>query len=215
MSFPPSVLEQASDRKLGEPVRAFEVRIGLQRVLTYVPVLPARFDGFRTVYLFTDGLVLDGGGGRRSAYLWDDLVSVTASGVRHPGRKRTRYRFTVTAKAGEQISFGDELPDVRELGESLTAEVSHRVLPDYFDRVEAGGSVRIGPFEVGRDGIRREDETVPWPAVDEVDIDNGVVVVRTHDGVQTLTAIASQVPNAIAFVKLCEGLSDEDAATAS
>ncbi|WP_395987666.1 DUF6585 family protein [Actinomadura sp. 9N407] len=172
-----------------------------------------RRGGYRSIYLFTGGLVLDEGGGRRSAYLWDDLVSVTVSGVRHADRKRTSYRFTVTAADGGQIRLGDELPDARELGENVTTEVAQRVLPGYVERIEAGENVRVGPFEVGQDGIRREDELVPWPAVDEVDIDNGMVVVRTHDGVQSLSAIASQVPNAVALIKLCQGLSDEDAVT--
>jgi hypothetical protein len=113
MSFPPAVLEQASDRKLGEPVRAFDACAGLQRTLTY---LLARRGGYRAVYLFTGGLVLDERGGGRSPYLWDDLVSVTVSGVQHAERKRTSYRFTVTAADGDQIRLGDELPDVRELG---------------------------------------------------------------------------------------------------
>ncbi|MFB4317370.1 DUF6585 family protein [Actinomadura sp. 21ATH] len=204
-SFPPSILERASDRKLGEPVRAFESRGGLRRAAAGL-LARRRGGGCRAAYLFTGGLVLDEGGGRGAAHRWDELVSVTASGVRHAGRDRTVYRFAVTAADGGRIVLGDELADVRELGETVTAEVVQRVLHGYLERVEAGEPVRIGPFEVGPDGVRREDELVPWPAVDEVDIDNGMVTVRTRDGVRTLTAIASQVPNAVALVTLCRNL---------
>ena len=252
MSFPPSVLERAADRKLGEPVRVFDGRIGLRRALAWVvpallagPVLVlvavvllvggrsdlgtlsavlavghagavasfARSRGIepgrvpeewrarnRAVYLFEGGFVVEPGG----AYHWDDLESVRVAGVRHATQARTRYRFAVTAADGTEVVLDGGLPDVRDLGETVLAEVSRRVLPRLRGRVRGGGSVRLGPFTVGADGVEKEGETVPWPALREAGLDNGVVFVR--DELRSLTAIAAQVPNAVVLVELCREL---------
>ncbi|XVQ11777.1 DUF6585 family protein [Spirillospora sp. CA-255316] len=258
MSFPPSVLERAADRKLGEPVRAFDGRIGLRRALAWAgpavlvgPVLvlvavvllaggrpdlgaasavlavghagavvafarsrgiePARVRDElrarnRAVYLFGGGFVVDEGG----AYEWDDLVSVVVSGVRHATQGRTRYRFLVVAADGTEIVFDRGLPDVRDLGETVLMEVAGRALPRLLERVRDGESVRMGPFTVGADGVEKEGESLPWPALGEAGVDNGVVYVRTRDDLRSLTAIAAQVPNAVAFVELCRALAAEE-----
>jgi hypothetical protein len=258
MSFPPSVLERAADRKLGEPVRAFDGRAGLRRVLMWAgpavlvgPVLVlvavvllagghpdlgaasavlaaghagavaafARSRGIeagrvpeelrarnRAVYLFSGGFVVDTGG----AYEWDDLVSVVVSGVRQATQGRTRYRFVVVAADGSEVVFDRGLPDVRDLGETVLAEVAGRALPRLLDRVRDGESVRMGPFTVGADGVEKEGECLPWPALGEAGVDNGVVYVRTRDDLRSLSAIAAQVPNAVAFVGLCRALAAEE-----
>ncbi|GAA3968207.1 hypothetical protein GCM10023085_58290 [Actinomadura viridis] len=257
MSFPPSVLDRAADRDLGDPVRAFDGRAGLRRALVWAglsvlaglallatlagslaagraePALaaailtiaylaaaprvveaiggrPSELRARNTaVYLFTGGFVLETG--RETAvHPWDELVSVTASGVRHAAQGRTRYRFLVGTVDGREIRLGDELPDVRELGERVAAEVTRRVLPAQLARVRAGEPVRVGPFTVDADGVAKEGERVPWPAVGEVGADNGVVYVHSRDELRSLTAIAARMPNAVAFVQLCHRLAAGD-----
>ncbi|MFC5752252.1 DUF6585 family protein [Actinomadura rugatobispora] len=254
MSFPPSVLERAADRKLGEPVRAFDGRVGLRRALVWAgpavlagPVLVlaavvllaaghsalgtasavlavgaagavvsfARSRGIepvrvpaelrsrnRVVYLFGGGFVVEPGG----AYGWDDLVSVGVSGVRHATQGRTRYRFLVVAADGSEIVLDRGLPDVRDLGETVLMEVAGRALPRLLERVRGGETVRMGPFEVCAEAVEKEGERLAWPALGEAGVDNGVVYVRTRDDVCSLTAIAAQVPNTVAFVELCRAL---------
>ncbi|GAA2425933.1 hypothetical protein GCM10010191_42960 [Actinomadura vinacea] len=257
MSFPPSVLERAADRKLGDPVRSFDGRVGLRRALAWTGlavlagVVPAalavvllaagravpgvlavllavvgtaaagrfviRPDEMRArnraVYLFTGGLVLEAGG-EPTAFEWDDLVSVSVSGVRHEADGRSRFRFVVVAADGRELRLGEELPEVRELGERVLAEVTGRTLPRLVERVRSGEVVRLGPFAVGPDGVEKEGERLAWPAVAEAGVDNGVVFVRSHDDLASVTAIAARVPNAVAFVELCRHLAtvgeDED-----
>ncbi|WP_395108615.1 DUF6585 family protein [Actinomadura sp. SCN-SB] len=261
MSFPPSILERAVERKLGEPVRAFDGRASLWRALTWtglfglaglvlvptavtamvvgragvgsvavlgvaaqavaVPWLarkglilagPADLRARnKTVYLFACGLILRAGG-ERPAYRWEDLASVTVSGVRDGAQGPTRYRFAVSAADGREIVFGPELPGVRALGERVAAEVTGRVLPDRLARVRAGESVRMGPFTLGPDGVEKEGERLSWADVVKVGVDNGVVYVGTRDEAHRLSAIASRMPNAIAFVQVCRTLADDEGA---
>jgi hypothetical protein len=164
----------------------------------------------KAVYLFTGGFVLDARGDR-AIFRWDDLVSVTVSGVRDATQSRTRYRFAVITMDGREITLGAELPEVRELGERIAAEVTERVLPDRLARVRAGESVHMGPFTLGPDGVEKEGERLSWSEVVEAGVDNGVVFVGTRDQARRLSAIAARMPNAIAFVQVCRTLAgDED-----
>ncbi|QXJ24037.1 hypothetical protein AGRA3207_005284 [Actinomadura graeca] len=169
----------------------------------------------RVVRLFKGGLVVrEPGGGardtgdvddvrddRNAAYAWDDLVSVTVSGVRR--RRRTRWSVTVVARDGRVLRFGDELPDVEILGEAVAGEVTARQVPRYLAVVRAGEPVRLGPFTVDLDGLEKEGERVPWHAVRDVVIDGGVVLVRAPGDRTALAAIAGHMPDALAFVALC------------
>lgn len=153
------------------------------------------------VYLFDGGLVY-AGTGRTAAYHWDDLSAVTVAGVRGGKRERTRWQFTVTAQGGRDLPLDDRLPDVRSLGEVIVAEVTARVVPRLAAVVRSGGTVRFGAFEVAQEGVCKDGQWVPWSAVREVGMGNGIVRVSTVDG-RELTALAAHTPNAVAFVQLC------------
>jgi hypothetical protein len=158
--------------------------------------------GRQAVQLYESGLVVTERG-ETAAYHWDDLASVTVGGVQKASHRPTRWRFTIGTSGGEVIELGDDLPDVRELGEKVVAEVTARVVPQALARIRAGETVRVGPFAAGPDGVEKDGERVPWPALGEVGIGNGVVYVRTHDGLRAMAAVAGGTPNAVAFVELC------------
>ncbi|WP_433332856.1 DUF6585 family protein [Spirillospora sp. CA-294931] len=158
----------------------------------------------RAVYLFKDGIVLTGPGDP-GVHQWDTLASVTVSGVQRAARGTTRWTITVTTSEGERIRLGD-FADAHELGEALSAEVAGRAFPRHLAEIEAGETVRLGPFAVDLDGVEKDGVRAPWAAVSEVGIDNGMVYLRTADDLQVLTSIASRTPNAVAFVELCSRL---------
>ncbi|MGI5166892.1 DUF6585 family protein [Spirillospora sp. CA-253888] len=141
--------------------------------------------------------------GRSDIYVWDDLVAVAVSGVQRARHARTRWRFTVATARGGTLEFGDELPDVRLLGEAVIAEVTERAVPRALAALEAGRTVRFGPFAVGPGGVDKEGRRVPWAALRDVVIANGVVAVRSADGVRELTALTGYTPNAVALAELC------------
>ncbi|MGP4030003.1 DUF6585 family protein [Actinomadura sp. 3N407] len=161
----------------------------------------------RVARLHTGGISVTGAGGE-AGYAWDELVSVTVSGVRTGPGGRTRWRFTIVGDDGSVLRLGDDLPDVRTLGVAVAKEVTARLVPRHMAEVEAGDAVRIGPFTVDLDGVEKDGERLPWQAVDDVAIDNGMVTVYACDGRMDLMAVVAQMPDALAFTALCHRVRD-------
>jgi hypothetical protein len=159
----------------------------------------------RVARLYTGGLsVTEPGGG--AGYTWDELVSVTVAG-RHRG-PRIRWCFTIVADDGGVLRLEDDIPDVRTLGLAVAEEVTARIVPRHLEAVRARESVRLGPFAIDLDGVEKDGERLPWKEVQDVVIDNGMVAVHAHPGRADLLAVASQVPDALAFAALCHRLRD-------
>ncbi|NDU77194.1 hypothetical protein GWI34_31915 [Actinomadura sp. DSM 109109] len=154
----------------------------------------------RVAVLHTGGLAVTGPGG--GAYAWDELASVTVSGVPGGPGGRVRWCFTVAA-AGGVLRLGDDIPDVRRLGVAVAREVTARTVPRRLAAVKAGETVRIGPFAVDLDGVVKDGERLPWSAVRDVAIGGGVVTVHARPGRPDLAEIASRMPDALAFSVLC------------
>lgn len=161
----------------------------------------------RVAVLHTGGLSVRGPGGE-AGYTWDELVSVTVSGVRAGPGGRTRWFFAVAADDGSVLRLGDDLPDVRTLGEAVAAEVTARLVPRHLAAVKAGEAVRMGPFTVGLDGVEKDGELLPWHAVRDVAIDNGLVTVHGRGGGTDLMTVVAQMPDALAFTALCHEVRD-------
>ncbi|MGI5204506.1 DUF6585 family protein [Spirillospora sp. CA-108201] len=160
----------------------------------------------RVAALHTGGLAVDGPGG--GAYPWDGLVSVTVAGVPGGPGGRVRWCFTVVADDGTVLRLGDDIPDVRTLGVAVAREVTARIVPGRLAAVKAGEPVRIGPFTVDLDGVGKDGERLPWSAVEDVVIGNGMVTARARPGRADLAEVASRMPDALAFCVLCYQVRD-------
>ncbi|TDB87170.1 DUF6585 family protein [Actinomadura sp. 7K534] len=156
----------------------------------------------RVVRLHTGGISVTGPGGD-AGYAWDELVSVTVSGVRSAPDERTRWRFTIVADDGTVLRLTDGLPDVRALGLAVAKEVTSRIVPRHLAAVKAGEAVRLAPFAIDLGGVEKDGERLPWAAVHDVAIGNGMVVVHACGGRGDLMTVASQMPDALAFMALC------------
>ncbi|TDE26461.1 DUF6585 family protein [Actinomadura sp. 6K520] len=156
----------------------------------------------RVACLHTGGISFTGPGGD-AGYAWDELASVTVSGVRSGPDERTRWRFTVVASDGGVLLLTDDLPDVRTLGLAVAKEVTARLVPRHLAAVKAGESVRLAPFTVDLGGVEKDGERLPWAAVDDVAIGNGMVAVHARGGRGSLLTVAAQMPDALAFTALC------------
>ncbi|GGV20566.1 hypothetical protein GCM10010182_48200 [Actinomadura cremea] len=156
------------------------------------------WSGIRVAVLHTGGVAVHARGGA-DEYAWDELESVTVSGVQYG--PRVRWRFTVTAADGRVLRFDDPLPDVRELGEAVAGKITDRTVARHLETVRTGDIVRLGPFAVDLDGVEKDGERLPWKSVRDVVIDNGLVSVTAPGA--TLAALAGQVPDALAFTALC------------
>jgi hypothetical protein len=163
----------------------------------------------RVLYRFENGLVLTN---RRTAtaFPWDAIAEVRLSGVRRVPSDAVSWRFGLRREDGEEAEIGSEFPGVRGLVDVVSREVTERVLPKYVSRIEAGGSVRIGPFTVTREGIAKDGEDVAWEDVGGVEISNGMVQVSRAGRPDGMTATAGEVPNAVAFAELARHLREPD-----
>ncbi|MFB4311986.1 DUF6585 family protein [Actinomadura sp. GTD37] len=159
----------------------------------------------RVARLYTGGLAVAGPGGE-AGYTWDELASVTVSGRR--AGQRVRWCFTIVADDGRVLRLEDDIPDVRVLGVAVAEEVTARIVPRHLAAVRAREPVRLGPFTVDLDGVEKDGERLPWKAVHDVVIDNGMVTVHADAGRTDLTAVASRMPDALAFAALCHRLRD-------
>jgi hypothetical protein len=195
--FPLPVLELAGGSQLGDPVRVFRP----QPVRRLLAVLLRRARP-RPVYLFEGGLVRL----PDEVYGWTELTGVVVAGVRPRRRGRTRWQITIETAAGRAARLDGGLADVERLGEVIVAEVVRRVVPSYVTTIESGGTVELGPFTVSAKGVEKDAELIPWPAVREVGMSNGVVYVHSADQVTALAATVARVPNAAAFIALCRHL---------
>ena len=158
----------------------------------------------RVVHLFENGFTV-AAGHTPEVYTWDELISVSMTGLRNTRRGAIRWRFTAIAGDGREVVFGGELPRLGEFGEVVTHEVTVRVVPWYLRAIGAGGTVSFGPFVVSREGIAKDGEAVPWTLARDVVIDNGMVLVWRADEV-ALAATVGSVPNAVALAALCQEL---------
>jgi hypothetical protein len=174
-------------------------------------VLPARGPVIR---LFENGVVLSSW---RAAtpFAWDAVTELRVSGVRRAATDTVMWRLALSGRAGTdaEVLVDGGAPGARELVETVSREVTERVLPKCLSRVEAGGKARFGPFTVTREGIAKDGEYVPWEDVSRVEIEGGMVHVDRADCASGLTAIAAEVPNAVAFEELTRRLRDSDDST--
>lgn len=161
----------------------------------------------RVARLYTGGLSVTGPGGE-AGYTWDELVSVTVSGVPGGPGGRVRWRFTIVAHDGSVLRLGDDIPDVRALGVAVAHEVTARIVPVHAAAVKAGEAVCFGPFTVDLDGVEKDGERLPWSAVRDVVIENGLVTVHARPGRTDLMTVAAQMPDALAFTVLCHQVRD-------
>jgi hypothetical protein len=155
----------------------------------------------KVLYLFENGLILSTARGT-NAFAWDAIGELRVSGVRMGSADAVSWRCAVVRDDGTEAVVGPEFPGVQDVVEAMSAAVTERLLPKYISRIEAGGTVRFGPFTISRDGIAKDGEEVRWANVAEVEINNGMVHVNRRDRMAGMTATAGEVPNAVAFSEL-------------
>lgn len=155
----------------------------------------------RLLYVYDKGLIL-ATPRENTVFPWDAIKEVRISGVRMGMADAVSWRCGLVRDDGTEAAIGPEFPDVQEVVETVSTEVTERLLPKFVSRIETGGTVRFGPFTISRDGISKDGEEVGWSQVSEVEISNGMVHVNRRDRLAGMTATAGEVPNAVAFSEL-------------
>jgi hypothetical protein len=155
----------------------------------------------RVLYLYENGLILVSGRNVET-FAWDSVKEMRVSGVRMGSAEEVSWRCALVREDDTTAVVGPEYPGVQEVVEAVSSRVTERLLPKYISRVEAGGTVRFGPFAISRDGVAKGGDEVAWAKVANVQISNGMVYVNRLDRTGGMTATAGEVPNAVAFGEL-------------
>jgi len=120
--------------------------------------------------------------GKANIIRWDDVVSVWQSitvtkmyGVVETGR---RYFYTVQAKDGRRLVFGNAYKNVEALGKAIQQAVTTRLMPRYLETYNSGGTVKFGSLTLSKAGLSNGKETIPWNQVEQVTINRGTITVR-------------------------------------
>lgn len=166
----------------------------------------------RVAYVFENGLVVSSWR-VVAAFPWDAIAELRVSGVRRAAADAVMWRLALRRQDGVETSVGGGSGMARNLVETVSRAVTERVLPKYVSRVEAGGTVRLGPFTINRTGIAKDGDNVPWEQISGVQIRDGMVYVDRADRLAGMTATAGEVPNAVAFGELARHIRDSRART--
>lgn len=155
----------------------------------------------RLLYVYDKGLIL-ATTRENVVFPWDAIKEVRVWGARMGSADAVSWRCGLVRDDGAEAAFGPEFPDVHKVVETVSTEVTERLLPKFISRIETGGAVRFGPFTISRDGVGKDGEEVGWSQVSDVEISNGMVHVNRRDRPAGMTATAGEVPNAVAFSEL-------------
>ncbi len=170
--------------------------------------------GDRRLHLFEEGLLVERGGGRLFAVRWDQAIhyQVTVQEViNYKGTKtpfNTVHNSTLVAPDGTKVEitssfagFGTWLPLISE---AIARAQAQKV----WDAVREGRRVDYGPFGLGATGISTERQgTLPWSAVESIDVREGFVVVRRHGQPKAWAVVeVKKVPNLLLFLTIASNL---------
>lgn len=98
------------------------------------------------------------------------------------GNSYAAHNYTVVTADGTRLVLNDSLPDVERLAGFLEDRMVQHLMPQYQERLERVGRVRIGEWELSRDGLAYNGKTLSWSQVQSFDVQNGVLLVRSVGG---------------------------------
>jgi hypothetical protein len=127
------------------------------------------------VEVYDDGFVFTNRRNQRRVCRWDDVTEVYESIIyRDPGRRMgiIGRKCTVYQADGQRIKLGVAIQNSDNLGATIQAEVSKRLLPRVIETYEAGGTVAFGPeLALSQQGLISGHEMLPWDAVADIKFD--------------------------------------------
>ena len=181
------------------------------------PVFPAK-PGGPCLYLFEKGVLMDRGAGQLFAVAWDQAVHYQATvtqTISYLGQHMTSSTFhtsTLVAPSGAKVRISNTFAADFGIWMPLIAEAIGRAQTQKaWDAVREGRKTTYGPFELDATGITtKRKRTLPWPAVEAIDVHAGVVVVRQYGRRKAWAqAEVKTVPNLLVFLtvafNLCSG----------
>ncbi|HEY3868659.1 MAG TPA: DUF6585 family protein [Actinocrinis sp.] len=216
---PPAVGQLAEREELGE----------YQRVLTKYRkhvFKPPEF--VYHVFDFDRGIVFQGKDGVLHAYPWGRVATVYLGSTRHYSNGQytlTTFGFSVILGNGNRLRLSgafhdhalrparnrakpvEDEEDLFGLASAVATAVSRQRLPDAIAALERGDSLTFGDIGIGLAGVRTTAELIPWSAIKEVEVAQGVVRIKQAGRFRPLSRKpASEIPNVQLFILLAKTL---------
>ena len=143
--------------------------------------------GDRRLHLFEEGLLVERGGGRLFAVRWVQAIHYQVNRAGSDQLQRDEDPFQHRAQlhpGGARRHQGGDHELVRRLRDLAAPDLrglSPAPKPRRRGTRFGRGRVDYGPFGLGATGISTERQgTLPWSAVESIDVREGFVVVRRH-----------------------------------
>jgi hypothetical protein len=159
------------------------------------------------VYVFTEGLVRVKGNST-DVIRWDQIKTIWQKvnkrylGSFHIG---TTHVYTVQRDDGKKFRFNNGLSKVDALGNTLTQEINHRLLPKAIDTYNAGEPVTFGKLSVSLHGISNGEEIILWNQVKNIQVNKGTLAINKDGQWLNWTTIkVSAIPNFPVFMSLVD-----------
>jgi uncharacterized protein DUF6585 len=120
---------------------------------------------------------------------------------------RVLHDVSIRIHDGPELAFDNKLQGVERLSARVTHEAIRLQLPLALDQLRRGGTVRLGDFEVSREGLRYRKTLVPWVALESCGIYKSTLTVRRRFEMDNwLDVSTAEVPRPFLLVALAEAL---------
>jgi hypothetical protein len=138
---------------------------------------------------------------------WDDVTAVwQAKRARQRNGPTTSATYTILLKNKKKLVLDNErFKNAEGLGDTIQKEVTRRLMPKYIDRLKTGGVAKFGKLSISRQGISNGKETIPWPQVKAVRINNGIININKEGKwLHWSSVMAHEIPNLYIFLELID-----------
>jgi len=141
------------------------------------------------------------------AVRWEEVIAVwQAAYKRGPKGPASTLIYTILLKDKKKLVLNnDRFKNVEGLGETIQREVTRRLMPQYIQTLNSGGTINFGKLTLSKQGISNGKELVPWSQIRDVKIRNGVIAINKEGKWLAWSSIlASQIPNLFVFLDLVD-----------
>jgi hypothetical protein len=138
---------------------------------------------------------------------WNEVVTVYQWILqRGPNGPVTQTRYTLFLQDKKKLVLDNEhFKDVLGLGKTIQHEVTRRLMPQYVQTLNSGGTAQFGKLSISNQAISNGKESIPWSQVKKVQVRNGMIAIWKEDKWLTWSSIqASDVPNLFVLLSLVD-----------
>ena len=185
---------------------------GILLALGILMIVGAWQDRNRRVAVFTNGLV-HVRGQTADVIPWSEIESVWQKITDHYDstgvlKLRTTYLYTIQERGeDETIVLGEDLNDIKTLGETIQEEVTRVQLPGALAAFKRGETLTFGPLTIDTKGLAHEQSTLAWSEIKGLKVDKGVFhVLKKGNWFTWTTVTVDQIPNLMVFLALVDGI---------